>query len=208
MKTHNIKQGTPEWHELKKGRFSATNGSAIGNAGKGLATLITEKALDYVFGSEPTVANYYMAKGNECEPIARMLYELEYNSVQEVGFVELNEWVGCSPDGLVGDDGLVEIKWYNRNKFLIYTKEGKIDSSHLWQMQFQMFVTGRQWCDYVVYNDCFDRIIVTRIAKDDEKITKIEAGLVIAIPRLQREIELIQKQLGSGTNHLPKNEGV
>ena len=97
-----------------------------------------------------------MQRGTELEPIARSAYEVDRGvMVQEVGFIPCPgiPMAGASPDGLVGDDGLVEIKCPNTAQHVEFIRTGKIDSGYEWQMLMQMVCTGRKWCDFVSFDD-------------------------------------------------------
>jgi len=89
-----------------------------------------------------------MIRGREMEPIARSYYEKHYSTVQQVGFVT-NEFEGitvrCSPDGLVGEHGLIEIK--SRNSAIIFKEilSGKVPKENMPQIQFQLIITDREW---------------------------------------------------------------
>jgi putative phage-type endonuclease len=97
-----------------------------------------------------------MQRGTDMEPIARSAYEVDKGvMVQECGFVPcpMIEMAGASPDGLVGNDGLVEIKVPNTATHVDFLRTGQIDSGYQLQMMFQMMCTGRKWCDFVSYDD-------------------------------------------------------
>lgn len=97
-----------------------------------------------------------MQRGTELEAIARSAYEVDQGvMVQEVGFIPCPgiPMAGASPDGLVVDDGLVEIKCPNTAQHVDFIRTGKIDSGYEWQMLMQMVCTGRKWCDFVSFDD-------------------------------------------------------
>lgn len=196
MKIYNeIEQGSTEWLELRLGKFTASDAQAIANNGKGLETLVYEKVAESITRKiKESYTNADIDRGNEFEPIARNNYELEKDvSVTEVAFVELNDSIGCSPDGFVGDDGLVEFKCKNDVNFVKYMLDKKIDPAHEWQMQMQMLVTGRQWCDYVVFNANFPKpIIIARVARDEGMIGKITQGLDAGIGTLKSTLEKLR----------------
>ena len=151
--------------------------------GKGQAEIISGKR-------EDTYINPDMERGNEQEDLARSSYEMETgNSVKQVGFCEMNESVGASPDGLVGDDGLVEIKCPKAANFvkLLYTK--KIETKYLWQMQMQMLVTDRKWVDFVAQHENFNDLIIIRVERDEAKILKIVDGLLKGAERMKEIFE-------------------
>jgi predicted phage-related endonuclease len=134
MKLHNIKQGTDEWLKLRLGKLTASSAQAIASNGKGLETLVYEKVAELLTHKLPEqFENEHIKRGNELEPLARNSYELETgNVVKEVGFVELDQYTGASPDGLVGDDGLVEFKCPSDIVFLKAMHTKKIDTKYVW----------------------------------------------------------------------------
>jgi len=96
-----------------------------------------------------------MIRGTEQEPIARAAYEAHSGHfVDQIGFVKhpTLEWFGASPDGLVGDDGLVEIKNPNSATHLAYRKAGQAPAKYRYQMMAQIACTGRKWCDFVSFD--------------------------------------------------------
>jgi len=175
---YNLTQGSEEWHDLHLGKLTGSTASVFLAAGKGkdfgtgAATLIYRKAGELITGeSDPIFSNPAMERGIELEPIAIRVYEEEtYNKVEKVGFVELNPFVGCSPDGLVGQNGIIEVKCPMHTEFARYADQKTIPSEYLAQMQFNLFVTGREWCDYIVYHPKFKEPLLTRLIGRDEKI--------------------------------------
>jgi predicted phage-related endonuclease len=197
MKIYNeLKQGTPEWLQVRLGKFTASDAQAIASNGKGLETLVYKKAAEVMTGQmKDQYSNADMERGNLLEALARNSYELEKGViVTQVGFVELDEKVGCSPDGLVGEDGLLEIKCKDDSNFVKFIFDSNIDPAHDWQMQMQMLVTGRQWVDYVLFNPNFKKsTIITRVLRNDAKITKIEGGLVMGKDKLAEILKVVEK---------------
>ena len=179
MIIHNIEQGSDAWFEVRKLKLTASKATAISANGAGLKTLVNELILN-MFIDKETYTNANMERGNELEPIARSKYEFEYgDEVLEVGFIEHTEHSGYSPDGLVGDDGLIEIKARNNAIHLELLRTKKIDTGTVWQMQMGMLVTGRRWCDFISYNPNFkNSMLVIRVERDETAISKIEKGIL------------------------------
>lgn len=187
---NNITQGTPEWFEIRKGKMSASHAQAIGNIGKGLETYIYElMAESYSSAEKEQFSNEHIERGNELEATARGIYELENGiEVEQVGFVEYDEFVGCSPDGLVGEDGLIEIKCPNDTEYLKYLLFGKeqIDTKYVWQCQMQMLITERKWNDLIIYNPNFQKsMLVFRIEPDKEKFEALLKGFEIGKAKIK-----------------------
>jgi putative phage-type endonuclease len=180
MRIIECEQGSREWLDCRLGKLTASDSRAIATAGKGLETLCIEKVAERLTGKvDEGFKSPAMQNGNDLETEARNAYELETgNLVTQVGFCKLDEDVGASPDGLVGDDGLVEIKCKTDTVFVRELLSDEIDSGHVWQMQFQLWVTDRKWCDYAVYNPNFPKsLIIKRVNRDDVAIAKIKAGI-------------------------------
>jgi len=180
-KIHYMEQGTNEWFSVRLGKMTASNAQAIGAGGKGLNSYIYEVMAEYFSSAEKErFENEHTERGNLLEQDARDRYEqVQSVKVDTVGFIEYNEYSGCSPDGLVGEDGLVEIKCKSDVNYLHYLMDGIIDTKYVWQMQMQMLITGRTWCDYVVYNPNFEKdIIITRVIADTEKQEDLKKGLL------------------------------
>jgi exodeoxyribonuclease (lambda-induced) len=181
MIIHNIDQRSEDWFKIRMFKMTASHAQEIGNIGKGLETYCKQLIMEGLYPL--TVENYTnenIEKGVELEASARDMYSFETGlEVKEVGFCELDESAGASPDGFVEDEGLIEIKCPSNKVFFDYLLDGKIDTKYEWQMQMQMFVCERKWCDYVVYNPNFGEkcMIIKRVSRDEEKITRIKEGL-------------------------------
>lgn len=197
MKIHNIQQGSDEWYAIRRLKLTASNATAIANQGKGLETLVNNLILEAISPQE-RYTNDDIERGNELETFARTVYEFENNvTVKQVGFVEYSPFSGCSPDGLVGDDGLIEIKARNDKKHLELLLTDKLDSDVIWQMNMQMLCTGRYWCDFISYNPNFKQALyVQRVDVDIDK----QADLIDGI---QKGTEMLKDLLA---NDVIKNE--
>ena len=194
MQLHKVKQGSPEWHKVRLGKLTASHAQAIASQGKGLETLAYNKVAEILTGkAEEGYINPDMERGNELEMMARNAYELETgNLVKEVGFCELDKHSGCSPDGFVGDDGLVEFKCPTNKVFTEYLYTEKVNTGYVWQMQMQMLVTDRKWCDYAVFAQDFPKsLIIKRIERDERAIEKIKRGLEIGEDMIIKIMEKI-----------------
>lgn len=198
MKIHNCEQGTEEWLQCRLGKLTGSVAYTIAVKGKGLDTLCLEKATELLTGIIPDgYKNDAMQHGNDYEAEARSIYELETgNKVVQVGFCEDNEYVGVSPDGLVGNDGLIEIKCPQDKTYTQYLIDMKIKPEYYAQMQMQMLITKRIWCDYVVYNSHFEKpIIIQRVFPDKEYMEKLAEGLGYGIRRIQEIVKQVQANM-------------
>lgn len=192
MKLYNdLVQGSPEWLAVRLGKFGGTDAQAVATNGKGLETLCFQKVGEIITNRPSTTyTNPDMERGNELEDTARSAYEIQAgNQVVQIGYVELSEYVGVSPDGLIGDDGLVEIKCPTDANFVRFMIEKKPDTKYVWQMQHQMYVTDRKWCDFVVFNDNLNKMEVLRVDRDESMIEKLRIGLEQGVAKVQEILE-------------------
>jgi len=198
MKIYMMEQKSKDWFEIRRWKLTASNWQAIWNVWKWLDTYVVEVMSDYYSSwVEDNFISRDMQKGIDLEPLAREEYELVTgNKVTEVGFIEYDEYVWCSPDGLVGEDGWVEIKCLKDTNYfkIILNGESEIDTKHIWQMQMNMLITGRQWWDYVVYCPNYERNIITfRIYPDSKQQAKLLEWFEIG----KQKIEAIKKIIGT-----------
>lgn len=156
-------QRTDEWMAERIGKVTASRVFAIlDTTAKGQPTaarlaLLKEIVVERLTGQRKDVfINKAMQRGIDLEPVARTEYEMRHGvMVIETGFVPhpTLDNVGASPDGLVGDDGLIEIKCPETWNHLEVMQTGEIPPQYIAQMQLQMECTGRGWCDFVSYDD-------------------------------------------------------
>ena len=180
MKIHNFEQRTEDWYNIRKGKMTASNAETIIANGKGLETYIYNLMAEYYSSAEKeNYINADMQRGIDLEPEARLEFEFYTNlDVQEVGFIEHNEFIGVSPDGLIGNDGLIEIKCPNDSIYFKLLLSNNIKPEYIAQMQMQMYVTDRQYCYFVSYNPNFEKsLYIKKINRDEEMIEKLKKGL-------------------------------
>ena len=188
MKIIDVIQQSDEWFKLRKGKISGSHAQAIGNCGKGLDTYIIETMSEYFSsGEKERFSNQHTDRGNELEAQARAIYELETGSkVEQVGLVEYNDYVVCSPDGLVGEDGGIEIKCVDDKSYLKLLLDGETDTSYIWQIQMNMLITERKWFDLVIYNPNFEKSIsIYRLLPNQEMREKLLKGFNIAEEKIK-----------------------
>lgn len=135
-----------------------------------------------------------MLNGIEQEDFARAAYELERGVlVEEVGFIDHQtiEMAGASPDGLVEDDGLVEIKCPKLKTHISYVLSGSIPSRYVMQMQWQMACTGRKWCDFVSYNPSCQLvpIYILRVERDEKMIDELEKEVKKFLSEVMQDVQ-------------------
>lgn len=162
-----------------------------------IATLVRERLTGTC---AETFQNAAMAWGVEQEPKARMAYELLYGTdVTEVGFVwhPKMEWCGASPDGLVGDDGLVEIKCPTEATHLDTLEGAPIPQNYMKQMQWQMDCTERAWCDFVSFDPRWPvamQLHVRRVERDQEMIDGLRTDVQSALDEVSERLEKLKER--------------
>lgn len=178
MQFHDIEQNTPAWLALRVGKvtgsnfgcFMANDGKAFGEPAKKYALQI---ALEQVTGKKSGVAgfsNAHTERGHEQEPVARELYENEnFVDVTNGGFFDWGLY-GDSPDGLVGSEGVIEIKSVIATTHFDTLRRDDFDPSYKWQLMGHLDCTGFEWVDFVSY--CADfpepkQLITHRLYRDD-----------------------------------------
>ena len=189
MKIHNFEQRTDEWYAIRKGKMTASNADTIIANGKGLETYIYNLMAEYYSSAEKeNYINADMQRGIDLEPEAKIEFQFYTGlDIKEVGCVELNEYILASPDGLIGDDGLIEIKCPNDSIYFKLLLSNNIKPEYIAQMQMQMYVTDRQYCYFVSYNPNFEKsLYIKKITRDEEMIDKLKKGL-------ERGTELIKE---------------
>ena len=153
-----IEQNTDEWKEARKGKIT---GSALGKImaneqgafGQPAHAYALQLALERITGkiNENNYSNQHMERGHKQEPIARMLYEETFFAdVSNGGFFDLGN-IGCSPDGLVGSDGIIEIKSVIPTVHFANVKRNHVDPAYKWQHFGNLKFTKRDWIDFVSY---------------------------------------------------------
>jgi putative phage-type endonuclease len=191
-----ITQGSSEWHEIRRGKFTASVVSKLlmGKTTQGYSDAIYKVAMERLSGKIPEgYSNAAMLRGIEMEPMAREAYEVEtLTLVEEVGFVEANEWVGCSPDGLVGDDGMIQIKCPAYNTHIGYLINDEVPKDYYMQMQMEMLVAGRKWNDFVSFHPDLP-MYIKRVLFDKAICDKIEGEIETAKYQVEKIIKKIQQ---------------
>ena len=198
-------QGTEEWFTIRIGKVTASRvADVIAKTKTGysasrdnyMAQLICERLTGQ---KGESFSNAAMQHGTDTEPLARAAYEaLQDVLVDEVGFVPhpTIEMAGASPDGLVGADGLLEIKCPNTATHIETLLSQSVPGKYNTQMQFQMACTGRHWCDFVSFDNRLPaelQLFVKRVPRDEVFIRLIEAEIVQFLAELDDKINKLMK---------------
>lgn len=198
-----IEQGSVEWHNQRLGKVTASRISDVMARTKSgysasRRNYMMELLCQRLTGrKEEGYVNAAMQRGTDLEPMAAGMYEgLNDVMTAESGFVEcpMIPMAGASPDRLVGDDGLLEIKCPNTATHVDFLRTGKIDSGYELQMLFQMICTGRKWCDFVSFDDRMPQDLqykCSRFHYDGERATEVITEVVAFLKELDAlEVEM------------------
>jgi putative phage-type endonuclease len=184
-----MEQRSDEWFEARLGKVTASKIADVMSTLKTGKEAVTRKNYRIQLVSErltnkkaDSFINDAMRIGIEREDDARTTYIFKHNDVEEIGFVDhpTIPMTGASPDGLVGDDGLIEIKCPLTTTHTDTLISGKAPSKYIPQMQWQMACTGRKWCDFVSFSPDFPenlQLFVVRVERDDTLIQELEDGV-------------------------------
>lgn len=201
-----IEQRSEQWFAARCGSLGASqiadaiskskDGKAFGSTSANLrAKLVVERITGIQEDSFKTAA---IQHGIDSEEAARLAYEAHTGAfVTEVGLYKhpAIEGTHASPDGLVGDDGLIEIKCPNSATHIDTLKTEKVPTKYLYQMQWQMRCTDRQWCDYVSFDPRLPenlRLFVKRIPRDDALLAKLEAEVMLFLKGVDDDVATLQ----------------
>ena len=195
MRIDQNEQGSPEWLAARLGIPSAsmfaklvtTKGIWSASADAYINQLVAERLTGE---REEVFQSHHMLRGTELEPDARDLYSLISDAeVTEVGFC-LHDTLsaGCSPDGLIGEEGGLEIKAPAPATHVEYLRGGVLPSKYKQQVMGCLWITGREWWDFVSYHPTMKPLIV-RVERDEEYIAALEKCVTKAVNLIDENVE-------------------
>ena len=206
-----VEQGSPEWFEQRLGRITASNFGALmtlprskkdreaGLISQTTRSYLVKKVSEVLTGTSKEFTTASLQWGSAMEDEARKMYELERMvKVEQIGFAVLdsNPIVGGSPDGLVNEDGMIEVKCPDSDTFTGYLLGDSIIRPYMAQIQGNLWILNRFWCDFIVYDPRVIkenlRMHIVRVERDDEYIGK----MVRAIDRALIYYGAMLEQLG------------
>lgn len=202
-------QRTPYWFAARLGRVTASRVSDVITKTKSgwsssranyAAQLIAERLTGE---QQDKFSNAAMQHGIDTEPHARTAYEFMYgHEVQLVGFVMHPRiaMAGASPDGLVGEDGLAEIKCPNTATHIETLLGGSVPGKYIAQIQFQLACTGRQWCDFISFDPRLPesmRLFVRRLSREQEYIDALEAMITEFLNEVDTTVRRLNEIYGT-----------
>lgn len=206
-------QGSPEWHAKRCGKITASCFGRLSGTGRSgdwtqtAITYMTEVMAERITGvPQDEIKSKYLDHGNKYEPTARQLYQWHFSGnrqeLKQVGFVDhpTLAYCGGSPDSLVGDDGSVEIKC----PYTVHTHLANIEmdatknKDYTWQMQGNLWITGRKWCDFVSFHPFLPTELqfhVVRYERDEDVIDEIESRVTRALEQIAVRIKNIEQRV-------------
>ena len=199
-----IEQGSPEWHQMRLGKVTASRVADILAKTKtgpsaSRQNYLIELAIQRTTGIiQESYSNAAMEWGTQTEPQARVAYEVDTNNfVDQIAFIDHSsiKWFGCSPDGLVSDKGLLEIKCPSSSQHWEYFKAKKPPQKYFIQMQAQLAVTNRDWCDFVSFDPRMperSQLLVVRVDRDEAFIAEMEAEIKKFLDEVEVEVNLMK----------------
>lgn len=201
-----IIQGSPEWFAIRLGKVTASRVADVvaktktgwsASRANYAAELIAERLTGE---TQPSFTNAAMQWGTDKEPEARAAYEYRNDAtVEQIGFVNHPkiEMSGASPDGLIGSDGLLELKCPNTATHIETLRGGSVPGKYITQMQWQMASTGRKWCDFCSYDPRMPesmRLFVKRIDRDEQMIAYLEKEVSSFLAEIDETVRLLRAQ--------------
>lgn len=202
MNILDLPQGSEEWLKARAGFCTASKfkdvlakvkvGEAAGRRNYRMQ-LVTERLTGL---PQDSYRNTAMEYGTAMEPEACAAYEISTGEIVEhVGFIQGDTWIGASPDGLLGDDGGLEIKCPYQSTVHVETLQGGVvPSEHIAQIQGGMWISGRKWWEFVSFDPRMPeklRLFVVRVKRDDAYIAK----LAEEVKAFLAEVDRLEKQI-------------
>lgn len=206
-------QGSEQWHDLRRGIVTASVVGKLLTPALKVADNDTSRAITATLAAEritgwtdETAMTSDMWRGVTCEPIARDLYSEHHAPADEFGFMLLEEdgWsLGLSPDGIVGDEGLIEIKAPRARTHLATILADRVPPQYMGQCQAALMVSGRKWLDFVSFYGGL-KLWTKRVHPDPDWFAAIEA----ACRQFEKNVTDLTAAYATTTARLPATERV
>ncbi len=193
LQVFNCEQGTPEWKAARLGIPTASEFHTVLAKGKGITrqTYMNKLAGEILTGEQMySYSNDHMERGKVMEDEARKLYVLVTDAdVKQVGFLRRGD-IGASPDSMIDEEGLLEIKTKLAHLQIECLKERQVPSEHMAQLQGQLFVSQRKWVDFVSYWPGLP-IFIKRVPRDETYIARIK----VEVEAFNKELATLVEQI-------------
>ena len=191
MRIYDFEQRSEEWFQVRLGKFTASKAADLlmKETTAGYNNLINQIVYERLTGKSPeSFKNDWMQRGTELEAEAIKAFELEtFQKVRSVGFIEMDEWTGASPDGLINDDSLIQIKCPKFSTHIDYLLDNRVPSDYYKQCQFELMVTKRKYNIFMSYEPNL-KTFISKLGRDEELISQIKI-------KLQKSIKLVNKRI-------------
>ena len=210
MNIIDVAQGSEAWHKARLGLVTASRLVDVmakgrgGNPSASRSNYEAELIASRLTGNPPEAfSTVAMQWGIDTEPAARATYELMRDvTIEEVGMVlhPTIEGAGCSPDGLIGEDGLIEIKCPNISTHMQTMLTESIPRKYMVQMQFQMACTGRAWTDFMSFDPRMPEhlsVFIKRVYRDEDMIKELEIAALEFLTEIEETMKALDKKYGS-----------
>lgn len=201
MNIIDCQQGTQEWISVRLGRVTASNFAKVLANGRGGAPSKTRKAYMLKLAAErltgesrESYSNANMDWGTQHEDEARRHYEAIMGvTTEQVGFIEYNEDVGCSPDDLIGDDGMAQYKCPLMTTHIEYLMAGKFPSTYQAQVQGEIWIANRKWSDFCSFDPRMksNKMFRVRVQRDQNYIDNLQ----YEVEKFVRELKMLVEDL-------------
>jgi putative phage-type endonuclease len=201
-----MEQQTAEWLEMRKGRVTASRVADVmavlkkGGESAARRNYRNELITEMLTGrSAETYVSEAMMFGTEQEPYARAAYEMHADVMVDPGGFAVHDTIdrfAASPDGRIGDDGLLEIKCPTTMNHVSYLLAGVVPEEYQPQMLAQMACTGRKWCDFVSFDPRLPKhlqLFVRRFERDDERIAEMEQMVKLFLADVDEILSLLKE---------------
>lgn len=201
-----VEQNSVDWLKMRQGCVTASNVWRVMKKLKRSPNTESDIRANYrkevarerhIGRSGNHFVSHWMQEGKDWEPLARREYQRATGNRVDGGGLALHpniRWFAASADGLIGDDGCLEIKCLKDNNHFDVILDAVIPDEYKWQMYAQMSCAEREWCDFVAFHNDFrpqTRLFVRRLRRDDKLIAEMEAE----VEKFLAEVDLVMKRL-------------
>lgn len=201
----NVEQGSKEWHEARLSRVTSSCFADVLKTSRTKGVEFGDTAMKYLYsligqrftGQWEEIKARPLEWGTSHEPLAIKHYEEQvWEEVQKIGFIQMGDFIGSSTDGLVGSNGMIEVKCpYSSKNHVNYYLNG-IPKEYVPQVQGGMWVAEREWCDFITFDPRFIkkefRIKVHRYYRDEKYIKALEKRVLLFVEML--EVKIIEME--------------
>ena len=198
-----MEQGSEAWKAMRLGKVTASKMKDVMTNGRGNSpskmaeTYMMDLIAERLTGeSKPFFENDAMKWGTATEPQARAMFEIQEGlDVEEVAFIEYDDYIGMSPDGLIGDDGLIEIKCPNTSTQIKRALSDDYAADYKDQIQMQLWVSNRKYCYFLSFDprlDCAAGYLLQKVERDElyiEEMTLKTSKFIIKMNELLSALE-------------------